>query len=217
MRNSTMKTIVLAAAAAVGTVAALRASVADTVATPAAAPASFVPSSDFGHWGLDLAARDPANTEWQRDLSLSHGMIGDVLKDQGDGLGALYAGVVDEDVEITEVRDHLREAPFDLGFLGDIDPHGEGATPARLYLGDQARGLVVARNVEHRDVGTFVGVGQRHRAADAGVAAGYERGAPHQSIKAHATSLKRRPQPSTRRGSTPASFRHFHTAVEMLS
>jgi hypothetical protein len=27
----------------------------------------------------DSAARDPANTEWQRDLSVSHLKIGDVL------------------------------------------------------------------------------------------------------------------------------------------
>ncbi|MDP1611188.1 MAG: DUF4062 domain-containing protein [Sulfuritalea sp.] len=38
-----------------------------------------------------LAARDPANTEWQRDLSVSHDRIGDVLVAQGDGGGALAA------------------------------------------------------------------------------------------------------------------------------
>jgi tetratricopeptide (TPR) repeat protein len=38
-----------------------------------------------------LAARDPANTEWQRDLSVSHEKIGDVLVAQGDGPGALAA------------------------------------------------------------------------------------------------------------------------------
>jgi tetratricopeptide (TPR) repeat protein/energy-coupling factor transporter ATP-binding protein EcfA2 len=38
-----------------------------------------------------LAARDPANTQWQRDLSVSHNKIGDVLKAQGDGPGALAA------------------------------------------------------------------------------------------------------------------------------
>ena len=36
-----------------------------------------------------LAARDPANTEWQRDLSVSHDRIGNVLVAQGDGPGAL--------------------------------------------------------------------------------------------------------------------------------
>ena len=38
-----------------------------------------------------LAGRDPANTEWQRDLSVSQNKIGDVLKAQGDGPGALAA------------------------------------------------------------------------------------------------------------------------------
>lgn len=34
---------------------------------------------------------DPANTEWQRDLSVSHNKIADVLVAQGDGPGALAA------------------------------------------------------------------------------------------------------------------------------
>ena len=38
-----------------------------------------------------LAARDPANTEWQRDLSVSHNKIGDVKVAQGDLPGALAA------------------------------------------------------------------------------------------------------------------------------
>jgi hypothetical protein len=38
-----------------------------------------------------LAGRDPANTGWQRDLSVSHERIGDVLVAQGDGAGALLA------------------------------------------------------------------------------------------------------------------------------
>ena len=38
-----------------------------------------------------LAARDAANTEWQRDLSVSHERIGNVLVAQGDGPGALAA------------------------------------------------------------------------------------------------------------------------------
>ncbi len=38
-----------------------------------------------------LAKRDPANTQWQRDLSVSHNKMGDVLVAQGDGPGALAA------------------------------------------------------------------------------------------------------------------------------
>ncbi|MDH5194375.1 MAG: hypothetical protein OEW32_11875, partial [Nitrospira sp.] len=36
-----------------------------------------------------LAKRDPGNSEWQRDLSVSHNKIGDVLRAQGDLPAAL--------------------------------------------------------------------------------------------------------------------------------
>ena len=39
--------------------------------------------------GEGLVARDPTNTEWQRDLSVSHNRIGDVLLGRGDLEGAL--------------------------------------------------------------------------------------------------------------------------------
>jgi hypothetical protein len=32
-------------------------------------------------------ARDPANTQWQRDISVSHNKIGNMLMMQGDGAG----------------------------------------------------------------------------------------------------------------------------------
>ena len=38
-----------------------------------------------------LSERDPGNTRWQRDLSISHHNIGDVLRSQGDTAGALTA------------------------------------------------------------------------------------------------------------------------------
>ena len=38
-----------------------------------------------------LAAADPSNAGWQRDLSVSHNKIGDVLRAQGDLAGALKA------------------------------------------------------------------------------------------------------------------------------
>ncbi|MEM9567543.1 MAG: TIR domain-containing protein [Cyanobacteria bacterium P01_E01_bin.34] len=47
-----------------------------------------------------LAQRDPDNTEWQRDLSISHEKIGNVLVAQGDGPGALAA--YQEDLKIRE-------------------------------------------------------------------------------------------------------------------
>ena len=39
----------------------------------------------------DLAKRDPANRQWQRDLSVSQDRIGNVRLSQGDGPGALAA------------------------------------------------------------------------------------------------------------------------------
>ena len=38
-----------------------------------------------------LATRDPANTQWQRDLSVSQDKIGNVLAAKGDGPAALDA------------------------------------------------------------------------------------------------------------------------------
>ena len=38
-----------------------------------------------------LAASDASNSQWQRDLSVSHNKIGDVLVEQGDTAGALKA------------------------------------------------------------------------------------------------------------------------------
>ncbi|MFM7515129.1 MAG: AAA family ATPase, partial [Cyanobium sp.] len=43
------------------------------------------------HSLVRLAHIDPANTQWQRDLSVSHNKMGDVLVSQGDGPGALAA------------------------------------------------------------------------------------------------------------------------------
>ncbi len=38
-----------------------------------------------------LAAKDPTNTDWQRDLSVSYDRVGDVVLEQGDVAGALAA------------------------------------------------------------------------------------------------------------------------------
>jgi hypothetical protein len=39
-----------------------------------------------------LTGRDLADTDWQRELSISHERLGDVLKAQGDLNGALAGG-----------------------------------------------------------------------------------------------------------------------------
>ena len=38
-----------------------------------------------------LVARDPANTQWRRDLALSHSRLGDMFVAQGDRPGGLAA------------------------------------------------------------------------------------------------------------------------------
>ena len=74
-----------------------------------------------------LAARDPANTEWQRDLSVSHNKIGNVLVAQGDGPGALAAYRKSQDIcEALAARDWANaQWQVDLAVscsrLGDLD------------------------------------------------------------------------------------------------
>ena len=46
----------------------------------------------------DLAARDPGNAGWARDVSVSLNKVGDVRRDQGDLTGALAA--YDESLKI---------------------------------------------------------------------------------------------------------------------
>ena len=55
-----------------------------------------------------LAARDPANTDWQRDLSVSHNKIGDVLVAQGDGEGALEMCIRDSTYTVLAIDAHPR-------------------------------------------------------------------------------------------------------------
>jgi hypothetical protein len=63
-----------------------------------------------------LAQRDPANTEWQRDLSVSKHKIGDVLVAQGDGPGALAA--YQAGLAITE--DLTQRDPANTGWQVDV-------------------------------------------------------------------------------------------------
>ena len=73
-----------------------------------------------------LAARDPGNTQWQRDLSISHNKLGDVLVAQGNLPGALEA--YRKDLAIMEplaARDPgntqwQRDLPISLGRVADV-------------------------------------------------------------------------------------------------
>jgi len=84
-----------------------------------------------------LSKRDPANTEWQRDLSISLHRIGDVRLSQGDGPGALAAfqaalaiaeGLSKRDPANTEWQ---RDLSVSLLRIGDV----------RLSQGDGPRAL----------------------------------------------------------------------------
>jgi len=64
-----------------------------------------------------LAKRDPANTQWQRDLFVSKAKIGDVLVAQGDGPGS-FSQAMDSDVGLG-----LMIQPLDsgIGFMSPIE------------------------------------------------------------------------------------------------
>ena len=53
-----------------------------------------------------MLEQDPGNTEWQRDLSVSHNKVGDVLAAQGDTAAALTAyraglDITDDDIFVS--------------------------------------------------------------------------------------------------------------------
>jgi hypothetical protein len=96
------------------------------------------------------AARDPANTEWQRDLSVSHNKIGDVLVAQGDGAGALAAyrkslaigeALAQRDPANTQWQVDVAVSCAKLGGLDQV-----GITERRAYLG---RGLKILRTLRN--------------------------------------------------------------------
>ena len=63
-----------------------------------------------------LAEADPNNAGWQRDLSVSHNKIGDVLVDQGDLSGAL-----DSYRPSMAIRERLAKAdPNNAGWQRDL-------------------------------------------------------------------------------------------------
>ncbi|MGH8629433.1 MAG: tetratricopeptide repeat protein [Burkholderiales bacterium] len=85
------------------------------------------------------AQDDPANTEWQRDLSVSHERIGDVLVAQGDGPGALAAYRKGLTIgESLAARDPANaqwqtDMAVSCAKLGTLD-HGQSVEAQRAYL-----------------------------------------------------------------------------------
>jgi hypothetical protein len=63
-----------------------------------------------------LAAADPGNTEWQRDLSVGHEKLGDLAEQSGDLAGAIRCYI--ESLPIAEnLVDRWPDHP---GFLSDL-------------------------------------------------------------------------------------------------
>jgi tetratricopeptide (TPR) repeat protein len=99
-------------------------------------------------------ATDPANTQWQRDLSVSHDRIGDVLVAQGDGAGAL--GAYRAGLAISEAlaaRDPAntqwqRDLSVSHNKIGDVlVAQGDGAGA----LGAYRAGLAISEALAARD------------------------------------------------------------------
>ena len=101
-----------------------------------------------------LAKRDPANTQWQRDLSVSQERIGNVLIAQGDGPGALAAyqaglaireGLAKRDPANTEWQRDLSVSNNKIGDVLVAQGDGPGALAA------YKAGLAIAEDLAKRD------------------------------------------------------------------
>jgi tetratricopeptide (TPR) repeat protein len=101
-----------------------------------------------------LAKRDPANTQWQRDLSVSHNKMGDVLVAQGDGPGALAAyqagltiaeGLAKRDPANTEWQRDLSVSHNKMGNVLMAQGDGPGALAA------YQAGLTIREGLAKRD------------------------------------------------------------------
>jgi tetratricopeptide (TPR) repeat protein len=102
----------------------------------------------------DLVKRDPANTQWQRDLSVSHERMGDVLVAQGDGPGSLAAfqaalaireDLVKRDPANTEWQRDLSVSHDRIGDVLVAQGDGPGALAA------YQAGLTIAEDLAKRD------------------------------------------------------------------
>ncbi len=101
-----------------------------------------------------LAQRDPNNSEWQRDLSVSHDRIGDVLRQGGDGSAALAAyraglaiseGLAKRDPNNSEWQ---RDLSVSHSKTGDVLRQG-GDGPAALAA--YRAGLAISEGLAKRD------------------------------------------------------------------
>ena len=126
-----------------------------------------------------LAARDPANTEWQRDLSVSHDRIGDVLVAQGDGPGrwpptatglAIREALAARDPANTEWQRDLSVSHNKIGDVLVAQGDWPGRWPPTATSLAIARGAGRARSGQHRVAARPLGQPRqdRRRAGGAG-------------------------------------------------
>ena len=86
-----------------------------------------------------LAHRDPGNAEWQRDLSVSHDRIGDVLVAEGDREGALQSYRAGLAIRETLARRDPGNAQWQRDLIvscwkiSDADPTAAPALLARAF------------------------------------------------------------------------------------
>jgi tetratricopeptide (TPR) repeat protein len=103
---------------------------------------------------MRLTGAEPENTEWQRDLSVSHNKIGDVLRAQGDGPGALASyrkglaigeTLAKRDSENTQWQRDLSVSHDRIGDVLVAQGDGPGA------LASYRKGLAIGETLAKRD------------------------------------------------------------------
>ena len=100
-----------------------------------------------------LAASDPSNAGWQRELSISHNKIGDVLMSQGDLTAALEnyraAMAIAERLAASDPGNAEWQRDLIVGFAKLSQVTGDKAYAAKaldVALGMQQRGILAPRD-----------------------------------------------------------------------
>ena len=89
--------------------------------------------------------------------------------------GHLVGRVVDQDVELAQLRDRSLDQRPAVRFLGDVAGSQHGLPPRLAHDPGRLLGIGILVQIGDEDVGALAGEGQRHRAADAAVTTGDER------------------------------------------
>ncbi|MBS0551034.1 MAG: tetratricopeptide repeat protein [Proteobacteria bacterium] len=99
-----------------------------------------------------LTDGDPANTDWRRDLSVSHNKIGNVLVAQGDGAGALAAYRKGHEI----FKSLVAHDPANTGWQRDLSVSHEKIGDVLVAQGDGV-GALAAYRKGHEIVETLAG------------------------------------------------------------